>query len=720
MTPDADRLISRFFTAPNEIDAARLPDEVASLVGQLLARARSHDRPRTVLPARIDAETRWYGVAQTAAEGRQLREEMRSWLGAPITSGVAQVPSNSADQVDQVALEIAGPHGVALVAHINPKYLRPAREAMQQLLSLWAVSPSRQHSVPRPVGRVLRDFYEAILVRDRSAAENALDEVRSRGLLTATNARFLLVELLGSLGTPQDLRDDPRLAQISLVRRPPRITETLARAADRLFIGPDRFIDRAALRQIAEELEECWPGLVIHAAQVRSVESARCLAVVESISELPRPSIVSYLQSNWGHDTFVEQVLRLLAPAGAETPEADPFALIAAGDLEAALARCEALPATTANVGAAVFAAHELGLMDGAVRALRLVDSLPADESKSLLSQAVQVARVGALRELAIETTTAGDWLAWLRSPAGPESGRLDLLSEWALAVPVDSATLTPRYVDEILIELIDALNDSRRPVVRDALPILLASLTRDGGLRPEAVRLATEIADVVLSSGAGAVERALALDIMDAAFECGCTAQEYRHLLESVGSHFEEIGPRSISFVADAVSLVLDASVQDRGSRETFVARGFAAASRALDRLDPDDALVLRHVFRAAGSSMPEASGSAETLPPRGHSLRVVGIYSLEEPAARRAASWIAELVDGVDVRLSHDHVNSDRLASAVRSVQVMLVQTSRATHAATNAISVAALGHTPIVHVNGRGASALLREFVRWLGSP
>jgi hypothetical protein len=106
---------------------------------------------------------------------------------------------------------------------------------------------------------VLRDFYEAILVRDRSAAENALDEVRSRGLLTATNARFLLVELLGSLGTPQDLRDDPRLAQISLVRRPPRITETLARAADRLFIGPDRFIDRAALRQIAEELEECCP-----------------------------------------------------------------------------------------------------------------------------------------------------------------------------------------------------------------------------------------------------------------------------------------------------------------------------------------------------------------------------------------------------------------------------------------------------------------------------
>jgi hypothetical protein len=279
---------------------------------------------------------------------------------------------------------------------------------------------------------------------------------------------------------------------------------------------------------------------------------------------------------------------------------------------------------------------------------------------------------------------------------------------------------LTTSYVDDLLVELIDALSDWRRPVVRDALPILLASLKQEGRLRPEAVRLSTEIADVVLASGAGAVERALALDIMDAAFECGCTTAEYRQLLGSLGNHFEEIGPRSISFVADAISLVLDASVLDRGARDAFVARGFAAATRALDRLDPDDVLVLRHVFEAAGTSMPDGSATTEATPPRSRSLQVVGIYSLEEAAARRAASWIGGLVDGVDVRLSHEHVNSDRLTSVVRSAQVMLVQTSKATHAATTAISVAALGRTPIVQVNGRGASALLREFVRWLGSP
>jgi hypothetical protein len=459
---------------------------------------------------------------------------------------------------------------------------------------------------------------------------------------------------------------------------------------------------------------------VIHAAQARSTASARCLALVESIAESPRPPIVSRLRADWGHDPIVGEILQLLPATDPERLETDPLALIAAGDLEAALARCEALPPTTTNVAAAVFAAHELGLADVAVRALRLVDNLASHDLQLILSQAVQAARIDALRELTIEPTSAGDWLSWLRSPAGPMAGRLDLLSEWAAGVPKGSTVLTPQYVDELLIELIDALNDSRRPLVRDALPVLLASLTGHGGLRPEAVRLVCEMADVVLSSGAGSVERALALEIMDAAFECGCTVEEYRHLLDSVGSHFEEIGPRSISFVSDAVSLVLDASVPDRSAREAFVARGVAAASRALDRLDADDAVVLRHVFRAAGSSMPESPGMLEAPPMRGQSIQVVGIYSLEEAAARRAASWITDLVEGVDVRLSHDHVNSDRLVSTVRSAQVMLVQTSKATHAATNAIAVAAAGHTPIVHVNGRGASALLREFVRWLGSP
>lgn len=719
MTIDVGGYLDRFFSAPNQIDLDRLPQEVASLVGHLLARARSDDRPRTILPARVSGESRWYGIAQSAPEGRNLREEMKSWLGPPVGRHVAQVSPDSSDELDRIALELAGGEGVALVVRIAPKYLRAAREAMQQLLSLWEAAPPRQHAVPRPVGRVLRDFYDAILVRDRGAAENALDEIRSRGLLTPTNVRFLLVELLGVLGTPTELRDDARLAHISMVSRPPRVTDTLARAADALFIAPQTITDHASVLRIARDIEDCWPGLVVHPAQVRSAESARCLGIVESIPDTPRTSVVSLLQRDWAADPVVAQVLEFLAPAVSTRINADPLGLIAVGELEEALAACERLPATIANVSAALLAAHELGLADCAGRALHLLDRLGAAEAETLLSRAVQADRVATLRKLAAETTTADGWLQWLHSP-GATAGRLDLLREWSLTLQLDGSVLTPDYVDALLIELIDALNDDRRAVVRDAIPVLLESLSHGDGLRPEAVRLCIEIADVVLASGAGSVERAVALDIMDRTFECGCTASEYKRLLDAVGEHFTEIGPRSIGFVADAISLVLDASVLDAGARDTLLARGFAAVLRSLERLDPTELLVLQHVFLAAGVPVEPFSEGEEALPPRARSPRVVGIYSLEESAARRAASWISEMVTDVDVRLSHEHVNSDRLVSTVRSAEVMLVHTSKATHAATDAIATAALGYTPVVRVSGRGASALFREFVRWLSSP
>ena len=45
------------------------------------------------------------------------------------------------------------------------------------------------------------------------------------------------------------------------------------------------------------------------------------------------------------------------------------------------------------------------------------------------------------------------------------------------------------------------------------------------------------------------------------------------------------------------------------------------------------------------------------------------------------------------------------------------MLVQTSHAKHAATQAITAAALDPDRVVYVNGRGATALVRELLVWV---
>lgn len=80
-----------------------------------------------------------------------------------------------------------------------------------------------------------------------------------------------------TLGTPQDLRDDPLFRGISLLARPPAVTERLAAAAESLVIvhaaGAPETTDWVA---VAEKLDETWPSLVTHCEQVTTLRTARC------------------------------------------------------------------------------------------------------------------------------------------------------------------------------------------------------------------------------------------------------------------------------------------------------------------------------------------------------------------------------------------------------------------------------------------------------------
>ena len=126
----------------------------------------------------------------------------------------------------------------------------------------------------------------------------------------------------------------------------------------------------------------------------------------------------------------------------------------------------------------------------------------------------------------------------------------------------------------------------------------------------------------------------------------------------------------------------------------------------------------VLRQVFAGAGISF-AAGTTQDVLPtdPADRDLRIVGIYSLLEGASQVASDRIRSMFPNVQVRTSSGHVNSHTLAALVRGADVMLVQTSHAKHAATQAIAAATLDPGRVVFVHGRGATALVRELLAWV---
>jgi hypothetical protein len=98
------------------------------------------------------------------------------------------------------------------------------------------------------------------------------------------------------------------------------------------------------------------------------------------------------------------------------------------------------------------------------------------------------------------------------------------------------------------------------------------------------------------------------------------------------------------------------------------------------------------------------------------------VGIYSLHEAATAQVVNWINEKWPEVRVETSSAHGAEERLTAMVKGVDVMLVHTSRAKHAATDSIKVAMIPgeESKIVRVAARGASSLWRELNKWVEQP
>jgi hypothetical protein len=363
--------------------------------------------------------------------------------------------------------------------------------------------------------------------------------------------------------------------------------------------------------------------------------------------------------------------------------------------------------------GAAVALAAAVNLKDSsaATKALAVVDQLPDAIRTELLESAVERSLFESLRAMTSDDQVPKGWLDWLNND-WPD--RPDLLAEWSrqwTQTPFDIAAIA----DELAEALIYALNDERRARVRNGLPVLVDWLIA-GTISPSLLGLATTIFEIMLSSDPGRLERQAALSLFDEVLAAGCTAKEYRDLLGAIVNELSVIGPRDGQWLAQVLDLVMISACPDSIERTALISRAVGVAKSWADRLDDDDALVLRLVFRDAGIELLLSSKAAPSAQ-EASNIDSVGVYSLMESAIRVFATWIGEQWPDVKVKSSSAEVNSAALASLVKGVDVMLVQTSHAKHSATIAINMAIVDPRRLVLVHGRGASALMRALLEWI---
>lgn len=710
----------RFWAPPNEVDRQALSQELGELVAQLEGRI-SRGTLRSILPAKVAGETRWYGFSPTDREQRMLAEELGAWLGPPISSGPRLV-DNQGDELDRLAGELA-PGSQVLRLNVQPPWQSTARNNVLRLTDLWDLAPEGEEDISRPVGRVLRQFYESIRSGARDRAEEALVEIADRALLSPTNRRFLRVELLGSLGTPQELRDHPDIDGLTSVTLPPAVREHLAQAANSLYVTSAANEAAPDWQSVGRSIESTWPALCDRIDQARSRATARCLALYEALREAPRPDVIHHLGDEWGSDSVVSDVLSSLTPTEEQNPlqQDNPFNAYERGHYLTVLQLVESDDLSIQNVPLALFAAANLDDVDAANRALTLVHALPEEFREEVLSVLVNRATYEVLTERVGGTAMPSGWVEWLR---GDWADRPDRLKEWtANWGQPDEVIEHDAY--EIALALVEALSSPQRGRVRNGLPILVNWLLGDGEatetIPPGAVPILTVVVEAMLDVEPGPGERLSALELIDGVLSIGGTADEYVRLLDALDSQLDELGPREAPWLSACLDVLLATSSTDPSRRTAFLGRALGVATGWGHRLNQTDALILEKAFGEAGLTFVSPTYDTASLPGEQaqRAFRRVGIYTLHERSARTVENWIREIWPEVEVKLSSAHVRTNELTAIAHGADVVLVQTSRAKHPATNAIKAVIDDPDRLVYVNGRGASAILRALFDWLGN-
>ena len=718
---DLDSRINTFYEEPNEVDISLLPAELREPLQVL------HDRftesRRTLIPAIVEGQMSWYGITRSAGDARLLAEEMASWLGPPLGEEPSVVVEAN-DELDKKALSLSE-NGILLRTRVSPGWEGQARDNVRSLIDIWLLTPDRARDKPRTLGHILRHFYEAIAEQDRDSATDALDEIHAGGMLSTTNMSFLKVELLGELGTPEELRDDPTLAGISQLRCPPTVSDYLARAADELFIRPGaENSNRKDCRSLAKRIRTTWPNIIAHPSQVRSVHGARCLGLSELLASKPRQGVIDHLRSEWSsEDALVARLVDLLQETLGPTSEwvddldraTSVTRLYEDGEFELLLNAAEKVDESDIGVVSLVMsAAINLADTDSAVFALAMVDQLTDTDRKELLERAVEKSLHTQLLDRNEGTQIPNGWRDWLK---GDWPDQPTLLKEWSKNWSIESITARKEaYLFEL--DLLDALNNDTRERVRNGLPILVSWLTHDDHTGAAAIPIATTILDIILSSYPGLGERHTALDLLKYILHIGCSSEQYCTIADALSGQLESIGRDDINWLRDVLDFQICYAVPNTERRGELFAQSLTFFQKYMVDLNHTNALRLQKIFKIAGIRLEHLPGDAIPLEykQRKKSFRTVGIHTLSPPNAYKCRDWIKDEWKNVKVYLSHDKANSDKLQGFIRKSDIILMQTSRATHPATTAIEQ---GTKPssLVRVKGTNAASLYKGLTDWL---
>lgn len=719
-----------------------LPAESDLLIERIRESADDPGFPGAVLVAFHDGRLRFYAVAETDAEWRELAPLLMASIGATTTNFSGKLDQGWDE--DPIVRKVRS-HSVFAVsrfeAYGDPQREQIALQALARLQTLLRHAAELPRSLPRSTSQALFDFRVALAAGDRSAAEGILSYLREEMRIDALNRAFLEIRLDEAFGDWTQLVSRDSFQLLCLTRRPPTVTSAMVEALYHTAIDSAEQADDAqaaveAFRREILDRNQSGTLFAICPPEPRpAVGKAFLLATLAA--EAPDVALIERLETaaqSWSEDDarFFHH-LRTLAPITAVSqPEVAPAVSPAIGQFEyeaqLARARDEQSPPTLERAQAILMAAMALQSLEAYQIALEYVARLDATARERLLANLFMRR---AWEDMSQYSASGGrvphDWREWIELLPNMTPAQA---TAWADAAVTEHPIAVQLQRPEDVASLISALNNppiEAQERLFEALPMLVEWAQADYHWpNQDYVTLYKKLFDLLLWSSNRSESLYKALNaVLTAMLEVGLDHNQYRATLADLGDTLPQLsGARDLDWLCDLAELTISYPCPDAEGRARFWQQLLTVIETYRTRVTSVQRSVLEEIAGILGLSdslvmLPSTLATTTSTSKRTFDHCVVGIYTLTDGVGERVARILDEEYPGINVRVNHDKVNTPQLRDLAKRADIFVICWLSAKHAATDSIKQERTSEQATIYALGKGTSSICREIRGCLNS-
>jgi hypothetical protein len=676
----------------------------------------------------------WYGMAVNEASATALAQELAAFVG-PSYSDFRGHPLQ-ADGGDDIECALQKRFG-RFVFRLRPVDVT-ARGDISQALQLYLGLLRRRPDIPdrtqRPFGKIRAEFDRALLAGNEVDAQRLRDELIASGRIDAEQHKYLEIRMLAGLGRQHQLAHDYSLIKSVLGLSLP--TQTISDLIEALYatyiaaIEDDPNVD-AVLSVFRNDIARHFGPLFRERKGVRQPNVMKAFLLYELVQEEPNvarcEAIAAAYPAQVGREIIERWCKRLVSapPSHADAIELARQAL-ADEDYELALQLSYQAFPNAWTYSAMLRCAVELDDAQITRRVLEAVSTAPeavrATWTKRDLTRLQQLQSAPLDAPKAQQIRPDSDWLSWA---CYVETGRyerppLQILEEALTRWSPDAYASDPEACRQLAEKIGNASGEAEH-VFRDAFAALVEFFV-DRPAYPARgfIPLYTMLIRIVAWNGTvSANELELASALMQALVGLGPSKNDY---VEALDAYVEILAannaPSNIDWALNATEILALHASPDNELRLRFFVAVVEMARTHAHRLKPAQYEILSLLAKDydctdlldAFPSKEEGYAEADT---HADFTGLIGIYTLTDPAGKRARQFLRKLLPLARVELNADLVATDKLNHLAANADIFVFAWKSSKHQAYYAAKEAR-GNRKILLPLGKGSASILDSVI------